>query len=106
MLSYKRLLQFLYTVALVTAAVVLTTPGSSDAQDVTVANGLAVIKTSTGLYWSALMPPAPDAGTPDGGPGPNTWSPPAAYPGFGTVGLMSGGPTLCAPQTAGAGAAE
>ncbi len=74
-------------------------PGIVDAQDLVVANEMVVVLTASGLVWSTPLPPAPDAGTADGGPGPYTMSPALAYPGFGTVQHMAAGNAFCVAQT-------
>jgi alpha-tubulin suppressor-like RCC1 family protein len=75
-------------------------PGITEAVEVGVGWNLAVVRTKTGLYWSTQVPPAADAGTPDGGPGPTTWAT-TAYGGFGSVTQMSSAAAFCALETDG-----
>jgi alpha-tubulin suppressor-like RCC1 family protein len=76
-------------------------PGITGAVDIGVGWNLVVVRTQTGLFWSTQLPPAADAGTPDGGPGPTTWMPAAAYTGFSNVAQMSSAAAFCAVQTDG-----
>lgn len=87
--------------------------GITGAEDITVSRDLVVIRTGAGattmgaplgagLFWTTLVPPSPDAGTPDGGPGVSTLLPIATpFPGFGTVEHMAAAWSLCASQTDG-----